>query len=57
MVGGQQARKIKGLSESPVHQLSPCLQGWEQREWEEALLGPLSQPSLDWGYLSKSSLS
>lgn len=27
MVGGQQARKIKGLSEPPAQQLEPCLQG------------------------------
>lgn len=49
MVGGQQARKIKGLSESPDHQLGPCLHGWGQIEWEEGSLGPLSQPPLPWG--------
>ena len=49
IVGGQKARKIKGLSESPAHQLGPCLQGQGQREWEGGSLGPLSQPPLPWG--------
>lgn len=55
LVGGQQARKIKGLSESQAHQLGPCLQRWRQREWEGGSLGPLSQPPLPRG--SSSSLS
>lgn len=42
MVGGQQVRKIKGLSESPAHQLGPCLQGQGQGGWEGGSLGPLS---------------
>ena len=59
MVGGQQARKIKGLFESPVLQLGPRLQGWDREHGKgvhwDLVLNLLSRRDLPSGWWSPAS--